>query len=285
MKRAASASTTIPRHVSLALLIALSTNFAADSWATSANQSPRSLTPLQLEIEKLRQRLGSSEAEERREALMRLGALHRAEASREALPALSDPVPIVRATAANALLSVPGDEAVPALVPLLKDQDEFVRREAAYALGQTRSRGAVPPLLERLTTDKSEGVQAAAAVALGMIGDESAIVVLAQVLGPGSSSRTTRKRKPKGNEFVLTAAARSLGQIGSRAGLPALIDALSNDAQPNNVRREAARALGSIGDPSAVPALRVALTAPDPYLSQIAYDALRKISKRGEERF
>jgi HEAT repeat protein len=243
------------------------------------NQSQRSFTPLQLEIEKLKHRLESSEIEERRDALMRLGALRRAEASRAALPALADLSPIVRVTAASALSSLPAEEAARALIPLLGDKDQFVRQEVAYALGRTRSRNALPALLERLTIDKIDGVRGAAAVALGMIGDELAVTALAQILAPvGSSQRTSKKRKAKENQFVLRSAARSLGQIGSRAGAPSLIEVLSNDSLASDVRREAAGALGLIGDPMAVPALRAVLTAPDPYLSRIAHDALRKIS-------
>src|SRR5215470_5797449 len=63
-------------------------------------------TPAQTEIERQRQRLSSSDVEERRDAVMRLGLMRRPEASRAALPALSDESPIIRATAAKAILSI-----------------------------------------------------------------------------------------------------------------------------------------------------------------------------------
>ena len=247
----------------------------------SGTQDFRSLTPLQIAIEKQKQRLNSSEVEERRDAVLRLGGLHRPEASRAALSALSDLSPIVRATAANALRSLPADEGAAALIPLLSDRDEFVGRETAYALGATRSRSAVRALVERLETDKRDSVRAAAAVALGRIGDEAAVIALAQTLSGQTTSVPEKQRQKqwtKENEFVLRAAAVSLGQIGSRAGVPALIGALSNERLPEDVRRETARALGLIGDSSAVPALQAALTARDPYLSRIAYEALRKVA-------
>ena len=59
--------------------------------------------------------------------------------------------------------------------------------------------------------------------------------------------------------------------------MPALINALANERAGDDVRREAARALGLIGDPSAIPTLRAALTARDPYLSEIASEALRRL--------
>src|SRR3954451_11460123 len=68
-------------------------------------QDIRNLTPTQAEIQTQRQRLSSSDVEERRDAVMRLGSMRRPEASRAALPALSDAEPIVGATAANAILS------------------------------------------------------------------------------------------------------------------------------------------------------------------------------------
>jgi HEAT repeat protein len=243
----------------------------------AAAQSPQNLTPLQIAIENQRERLSSSDQEERRDAVMRLGNMHVAAASRAAVPALSDPSPVIRATAAKAVLSLDPSESVAVLLPLLKDKDEFVRREAAYALGRTRSRAATAALTERLMNDKEDGVRAAAAVALGHIADEAAVISLAATLAPELSTRGNEKRKREQNVFVLRAAAGSLGQIGSRAGTPALIAVLSNEKLDSDVRREAARSLGMIGDPAAAPALRAASTAADPFLSQLAYEALRKL--------
>jgi HEAT repeat protein len=239
-----------------------------------------SLTPLQLEIEKQRMRASSADVEERRDALVRLGSIHNPDASRVALVGLGDAVAIVKVTAAHAILSLPQDESARALIPLLSDEDEFVRREAAYALGKTHSRTAVSPLVERLLTDKLDSVRGAAAVALGQISDETAVGPLSSVLDPQtglvSSKRSQKKKKPE-NAFVLRAVARALGQIKSRAGLPALIGALRDEKSDADVKRESAVALGSIGDSSALPALREALTAVDPHLSQVAHEAIRRI--------
>ncbi len=240
-------------------------------------QSSRSQTPLQIAIENQRERLASSDVEERRDALMRLGNLHTAEASRAAVPYLSDPSPLIRVTAAKAVLSLDPNESVSVLLPLLKDRDEFVRREAAYSLGRTRSRSATAALSERLLSDKEDGVRAAAAVALGNIADEAAVVSLAGALAPELAARGNSKRKREQNVFVLRAAAVALGQIGSRAGTPALVAVLADEKLDGDVRREAARSLGMIGDPAAAPALRAASTAADPFLSEIAYEALRKL--------
>jgi HEAT repeat protein len=249
----------------------------------TAHQIPeKSLTPRQLAIEKQRMRLSSADIEERRDAVTLLGSMNHPEASRTSLSALKDPAAIVRASAAAAILSLPVEESAANLIPLLSDKDEFVRRETAYALGKTRSRMAVSPLVERLLTDRQDAVRSAAAVALGEIGNAEAVSPLASVLNPQSELRTTKKSKKskkEQNAFVLRAAAHALGEIGSREGLPTLLAVLQNEKAEDDVRRESAIALGMIGDAAAVPALRGVLMARDPYLSEAAHKAIRKISR------
>lgn len=263
--------------VSLVLLIGVGERLIT----LHAAQDPTRLTPIQLAIEKQRQRLSSAEIEDRREALLQLRAMQRPEASRVALSALNDPAPIVRATATAAVLWLPADESVAALMPLLSDKEEFVRQQTAYALGLTRSRSAVAGLIERLS-DKRDSVRGAAAVALGQIGDANAVTALAAVLNPQAglaTSKKSQKSKREKNPFVLRSAARSLGQIGNRAGVPVLIVVLQDDKGEADLRREAATALGSIGDSSAIPALRDLTTAGDPYLAEAAHQALKRISR------
>lgn len=242
-------------------------------------QSNENLTPVQREIQQQQQRLSAGDEEERRDALMRLGAIHRPAASRVALPALSDPSPIVRVMAAKAILSLDPAESAAALLPLLNDKDEFVRREVAYALGSTRSRTATAAVSERLLNDKEAGVRGAAAVSLGKIADEAGVIALANTLAPELSAPAKGKRKGEENPFVLRAAAEALGQIKSRTGVPALLSAVSNERFPTDVRREAVRALGLIGDPSAIPTLKTASLSEDPFLAQLAHESLRKLSR------
>ena len=236
-------------------------------------QSGGQLTPIQREIERQRQRLSSSDVEERRDALMRLGNMKRPDASRVAAAGLNDQEVKVRVAAAHAVVFLPATEAAALLLPLLQDRAEFIRRETSYALGETRSRSAVARLSELLSGDKEAAVRGAAAVALGQIGDETAVNALSQAL-----SGMKKKKTAPADEFLMRSAAHSLGQIRSRAGLPALIAALSNDQNPLDVRREAAASLGLIGDPSAAPSLRVALDSSDPYLAEAARQALRKLA-------
>ena len=239
------------------------------------------LTPLQQEIKVQTARLSSADTEERRDAVTRLGAMGRPEGSRAAAAALGDTSAVVRATAARAVLSLPPGESATLILPLLRDRDEFVRREAAYALGLARSPAGLTALAAAVETDKRPSVRGAAAVALGQIGDAGAVQALTGALsrrlqGSGFMNRL-RRRKVEEDEFVRRAAAVSLGQIRSRAAVPVLVETLSNERTPDDVRREAARALGLIGDPAAIPALRSVLTHRDPYLSRIAFEALRKL--------
>jgi HEAT repeat protein len=127
--------------------------------------------------------------------------------------------------------------------------------------------------------DKEDSVRGAAAVALGQIADEAAVVALVGTLAPELSAPSKSKKKREPNEFVLRAAATALGQIRSRAGTAALVSALNNEKFPGDVRREAARSLGLIGDPAAISALQIATTAEDPYLSAIANQSLKAIHR------
>lgn len=233
-------------------------------------------TPIQREIERQRQRLSSTEPEERRDALMHLGNLKRPDASRAAAAALNDEIPAVRVAAAHAILSLPSTEAANLLFPLLQDKNEFVRREVAFALGASRARAATTILVDLMLHDKKPSVRGAAAVALGQIGDEGALTALSQVV----TGVVSKKKKSKGfaEEFVVRSAVRSLGQIGSRTSVPILISALQDEINSIETRREAATALGLIGDPSALPALQAAVaTNADPYLTEAARAAIKEL--------
>lgn len=236
----------------------------------------------QSEVQKWQAHLSAAEVEERRDAVMRLGQMARSDASLAAATALTDARPIVRATAARAILSLPNEKAAQLLLPLLQDKDEFVRRETAYALGETKSKIATRALMEILARDKSSGARGAAAVALGQIKDEAAVPSLIAALGQGNNAavkgeRTLTPRKKEDNDFVRRSAARALGEIKSPSAATALAAIIASERTVNDVRREAAQALGQIGGPVALESLRNLLTSTDPYLSRIAYEALRRL--------
>src|SRR6478609_8945819 len=121
------------QRITLVAAIGLGTCFTCVSLA-GAQVNDR-LTPIQQRIRVQQQRLSSSSVEERRDALMKLGAMNHPEAARAAMSALNDSEPVVRVTAAHAMAALPSSDAATALIPLLADKEEFVRREAAHALG------------------------------------------------------------------------------------------------------------------------------------------------------
>jgi HEAT repeat protein len=276
------------RRAAVSFFLALAFTLSAAAFDAPRARAQRELTPLQYEINVQTARLSSAEVEERRDAVTRLGAMARPEASRAAAAALGDRAAVVRATAARSVLSLAPGEAAALILPLLKDRDEFVRREAAYALGLARSTLAAGALAAATQTDREASVRGAAAVALGQIGDAAAVPALAGALtrrlrASGFFNRLLRRRVEE-NEFVRRAAAVALGQIGSREAVPVLVEALSDARAPNDVRREAAHSLGLIGDPAAVPALRAVLSHQDPYLSRIAFEALRRLDPQASAR-
>ena len=261
------------RHPTILLPFAVACMMSAVNIAAFA-QPKESQTPLQRQIEVQKNRLTSADAEERRDALMKLTLMRRPEASRAAAASLNDPEPSVRVAAAHALTSTPSGDAANALIPLLEDKLEFVRREVAYALGEGGSRDAIAPLTNLLATDKEMSVRAAAAVALGQIKDEDETAVMA--LAKAIDERAPNK-KAEEYEFVRRAAVESLGEIRSPAGVEVLVSVLTNEGNSLDTRRAAAMALGKVGSNSAVPALQAALHSDDPYLAEAAREALRRM--------
>lgn len=152
----------------------------------------------------IRDNIASGNPELIRDALFQIKNIQTEPASRLALRALSDPNEIVRATAATAVIYLPPAEAARALIPLLDDKARFVRGEAAVALGKVGDGSAVVPLILVLQKDRAVEVRAAAAAALGRIGNAAAVDDLSETL----------KKKPRSSDDLLRrSAARSIGQI------------------------------------------------------------------------
>jgi len=158
----------------------------------------------QTNLDDLRNKIAVGSTEEKRSALFEIRSLHTEEASRIAVPALSDKIDIVRATAVSSIIFLPHDESLRLLLPLLKDGSEFVRRETAFALGELGEPTAAHDLIENLNGESSIENRSAAAIALGKVGNPEAIEPLAVIL----------KTKPTESQgFLRGAAARSIGEI------------------------------------------------------------------------
>ena len=279
------------------------------SFATASSQAlqsePTAISPD--ELARLQKQISRGSSEEKRSALAVVRNLRNPSASRVAVSALSDKEPIVRATAAGSVVFLPGPEAAAALLPLLNDRDEFVRREAAYALGDVHDRSATAPLLRLMAGDKVFEVRTAAAVALGKIGDPTAVNALAALL---------RSRPREEDEFLRRSAARSIGQIAQISvtgdadvvtpqnflpdkfkdlgasdatggtdpifsnAVDVLTNVLRNQNEADDTRREAAYALGAIGDRRSLPILQAYTSGSDPHLAEICREAILKIERR-----
>jgi HEAT repeat protein len=244
----------------------------------ASNQSPPASPPApaaqqpaearRAEIARCAALLQSGDEEERREAVHRLGSM-RDPATAEALrKALDDPAERVRAAALAGLGHLQDPSLAPFIaIHLTNEKSPFVRKVAAYALGQAGGSEATPALIVGLR-DKDMEVRGAAAVALSRAPDAAAIAPLTAAL---------QDKSP----FVRAHAAAALGVNGRAAAqaVPPLIQVLTAD-EDHEARRQAASALGRIGEPSAIPALERAERSSDPYLSQAAREARSQITRQ-----
>ena len=125
---------------------------------------------------------GEKEIFVRKTAAYALGRLQGPAATAALVTALRDKMDEVRGAAAVALGQYPDASAVEPLILSLSDKSDFVRASAAQALGINgrSAKAAVPALIALLTSDKNVLAKREAAIALGLIGDRSALPALNQ---------------------------------------------------------------------------------------------------------
>jgi HEAT repeat protein len=87
----------------------------------------------------------------------------------KALTQIGDYHPYVRKAYVTALGQIKSKDAVPALIERLSDNEWYIRQAAAQALGETRSQKAVPALAKALA-DSDQRVSKTATEALGKVG-------------------------------------------------------------------------------------------------------------------
>lgn len=167
----------------------------------------------------------------------------------------------VRENAAKTLESL-GTIAVPHFIGALQDAKWYVRERAAEGLGTLEDRRAIQPLI-KLLEDENFRVQQKTCWALGKMGDEAVLPLLAILNNRGAKIRAEaanalgdlrdiRAVEPltaalrEHNPRLRAGAAEALGNIGDRSAVRPLIEAL-NDRE-SGIRKEAAEALGKIRD-------------------------------------
>ena len=96
---------------------------------------------------------------------------------------LDHPDYVIRTRATCILVDFGGEDKVPYIAHVLKnDENELVRHEAAFSLGQMCYSSSVKPLAESTLQDPSMFVRHEAAIALGVVGSKEAKDVLEKAL-------------------------------------------------------------------------------------------------------
>jgi HEAT repeat protein len=152
-----------------------------------------------------------------------------------------------------------------ALLKLLEDPLPTVRQAAGFALASVRDPALVQGFIGALD-GRSSSAFARAALALGEAGYENAAPYFRAAF-----SRDDRR--------LSAALARALGQLGDRAAVPLLVEALEGDFVPV----EAAEALGRTNDVQALPALVRALSHRQDAVRAAAAYAIACLEPRPDE--
>jgi len=96
---------------------------------------------------------------------------------------------VVRTRATCILVDFGGEDKVPYVAKVLKnDENELVRHEAAFSLGQLCYSSAIPPLSDATLNDPSMFVRHEAAIALGVVGSKDAKETLEKALNDPEKS-------------------------------------------------------------------------------------------------
>src|SRR6266581_5383104 len=132
---------------------------------------------------------------------------------------------------------------VPHLIALLKDKDRAVREDAAIALGMIGDPSAVPALVEAM---QDGAVRVRAIMALGMIADPRSVEPLIRVLeGVGINLKGSPMPGCILSEewFIREEAAKALGHLNDVRSVPALLQSL----KITQIREKASQALIELG--------------------------------------
>ena len=147
------------------------------------------------------------------------------------------PEPKVRKEVVKSLVKVSPQASEAPLISMLTDPDRDVLRHVIFSLGAIRSKNAIKPLLEMVTTTdtflKEVELKKIAVLALGRIGDRQATEPLLDILFVRGWFAPRRW-----NELKI-AAATALGQLGDESALPKLKRLANSDSDLGTACSEA----------------------------------------------
>jgi len=197
-------------------------------------------------------------------------------------------------------------EALPNLMPFLKDKRWYVVRNVILILGEIRHQAALPSLLKMLGHPDTR-VRREALRAITRIGGPQAGKILIRVVERGDPhlgslalmsmgsmedpavvdflrtlAKGERLDELELDEDVRLDAIKSLGQIGSPSVIPTLVELLQSRKlwrrnEHEKIRAAAAKALGDIGDPAVIEILERASQDRSEEVARAATLALRQI--------
>jgi HEAT repeat protein len=175
-------------------------------------------------------------------------------------PLLRDERPLVRESAAKIAGYFGYEDCADLLIECCNDADERVRKAAVEHLPYLEDDRVAAILKAKLKEDTPK-VRAAAAAALGKVGEESNL-------------RASLKDQ---DPWVRYFAAQSLGRLGSVESVPALAEVVNTDSF-NHVKIAALEALGKIGGHEAVTAISSELRSGDKDVARVAAQALQEVT-------
>jgi HEAT repeat protein len=137
-------------------------------------------------------------------------------------------------------------QAAPLLQGFVKDNglDKKLRGNAALALGLIGDKSAIEVIRATLKEKEDKELRVDAAIAAGLLKDAQAVDALVEIL-----------KDPKSSQFILGSVATALGQIGDQRAIQPLTEILADEKYPDLTRALACTALGQIGDKTDVSVL------------------------------
>ena len=177
--------------------------------------------------------LGNHDASIRQAAIAALNSIGHPDMAARVTPLLSDPDPLVRESALRIAGYFGYTDCVEQVLQCCRDQSETVRRAAIESLAFFDDPRVVATLAGALDRQQPPAVRAAAAAALMRSDQNVSVDALTQAL---------RDSDP----WVRYVALRSLGSIGDRRVVPAVLETLRTDPAPH-VRLAAIDVIGRLG--------------------------------------